>query len=605
MSAWVRRGAALLASLVLIASAGACVRMPDEGPIVQSEEIGAESEAEGYTGYTYDPLPPQPDAAPSEIVRGFLDAMMAAPVQANSARQFLTQDAQASWSPERATITYAERGAPVGNGSRMHVELPAGGDIYDSRGAWQGSLGPDRRTLDFEVVSEDGEWRIAEAPDAMVVSEQFFQQRFRSVALYYFDPTARILVPEPVFVPGGDELATTLVDGLIAGPAPGLKQVMRSFVPVGLDAGLSVPVADGVADIALVGAVGRPAAESLTRLVTQLAWTLRQVPGIEAFRLRVGDVPVQLANGDTVFSVESGAEFDPGGYRASAAVFGLNDGRLVSGLPDALGPVTGPFGVADYGVRSVAVDLDARTAAAVTTDGARVLSAPVTAGEPDDADGSGDPEGEGSGSIGGSVRTLFAGGQDLLDPVWDFAGRLWLVERTASGARVHQVMGGRVREVEVPGITGADVSSFLVSRDSSRLVAVVRRGRADVLAMSRLRHDEQGLPLGGTRARLIRVDPDTSPRIRDLAWQSPATVAALTRVAGQLWEVRTVSVDGAASSIDSIATLEGRVLSLAATPGAGPGMFVVTGDDEAIDISGAVARPLPIDPDVTDLGYVG
>ncbi|MQW75666.1 hypothetical protein GHK92_07265 [Nocardioides sp. dk4132] len=602
MTEWVRRGAAVLAALLAVTSASACVQMPEDGPIVQSEEVGVGAEGEGYT---YDPLPPQPDATPSEVVRGFLDAMMAAPIQANSARQFLTQDAQASWSPERATITYVERGAPVGNGSRLQVELPAGGDIYDSRGAWRGSLGPARRGLDFEVVIENGEWRIARAPNAMIVSEQFFQQRFRSVALYYFDPTAQILVPEPVFVPGGEELATTLVDGLLAGPAPGLKQVMRSFVPAGLDAGLSVPVADGVADIALVGAAGRPAPESLTRLVTQLAWTLRQVPGIEAFRLRVGDVPVQLPNGDTVFSVESGAEFDPAGYRASAAVFGLDAGRLVSGLPDALGPVTGPFGVTDYRLRGVSVDLDARTAAAVTADGTRALSAPVSEGEQDEAEEPGDPEeGEGSDTV-ASVRTLVSDGEDLLDPVWDFAGRLWLIDRTSSGARVRQVAGGRVREVVVPGITGADVSSFLVSRDSSRLVAVVRRGRADVLAVSRLRHDEQGTPLGGTRARLIRMDPDSSPRIRDIAWESPARVAALTRVAGQLWEVRTVSVDGAASSIDSVATLEGRVLSIAGSPGVGPGMFVVTGDDEAIDISGAIARTLTIDPEVSDLGYVG
>ncbi|NPC95933.1 LpqB family beta-propeller domain-containing protein [Nocardioides sp. zg-DK7169] len=602
MRAWARRTAALVAALAAVAASGACVQMPTDGPIVQSEEVGTGAEGEGYT---YDPLPPQPDATPSEIVRGFLDAMMAAPIQANSARQFLTQDARASWTPERATITYVERGAPVGNGSRLSVDLPAGGDVYDARGAWQGALGPARRTLDFEVVSENGEWRIAEVPDAMIVSEQFFEQRFRRVALYFFDPSARILVPEPVFVPGGDELATTLVDGLLAGPAPGLKQVMRSFVPAGLDAGLSVPVADGVADIALVGAAGRPAPESLTRLVTQLAWTLRQVPGIEAFRVRVGDVPVQLPNGDTVFSVESGAEFDPAGNRPSAAVFGLRGGRLVSGLPDALGPVAGPFGVADYDLRNVAVDLGASTVAGVTSDGTTVLTAPVSDADAGVDDGDGDDDAGETPDPRASVRTVVADGQDLLDPVWDFAGRLWLVDRTADGARVRQVSGQRVREVVVPGITGAEVSSFLVSRDSSRLVAVVRRGNADVLAVSRVLHDEQGLPLRGTRARLIRMDPGSSPQIRDLAWQSPTSIAALTRVAGQLWEVRTVAVDGATSSVDSVATLEGRVLSLAGSPGVGPGMFVVTGDGEAVDVSGTLARPLTIDPDVTDLDYVG
>ena len=596
MSALRRRAAALVTALLVVVPVAACVQMPDDGPVVQTEPVGSASEGEGYT---YDPLPPQPDATPSEIVRGFLDAMMAAPIQANSARQFLTQEARASWTPERATITYAERGAPVGRGSRIEVALPAGGDVYDSRGAWRGALGPERRTLRFEVVVEDGEWRIARVPDAMIVSEQFFEQRFRRVALYYFDPSAQILVPEPVFVPGGDELATTLVDGLLAGPAPGLTQVMRSFIPPGLDAGLSVPVADGIADISLVGAAGRPAPETLARIVVQLAWTLRQVPGIEAFRVRLGDVPVQLANGDTVFSVDDGAELDPAVDRASAAVFGLREGRLVSGLPDALGPAAGPFGVDDYGLRSVAVNLDARTAAAVTEDGTTVLSAPVTDGAP------GDDTGEEAETAPTPVRTVFAGGQDLLDPVWDFADRLWLVDRTSSGAVVRQVTGRRVTEVEVPGITGEQVSSVLVSRDSSRLVAVVRRGRSDVLAVSRLLHDEQGNPLRGTRAQVIRIGPDPSPRIRDLAWETPESIAALTRVAGQLWEVRTVSVDGAPSSVDSVATLEGRVRWLSASPSDSGGMFVVVGDEEAVDISGAVARPLALEPGLTDLDYVG
>ena len=57
------------------------------------------------------------------------------------------------------------------------------------------------------MAIENGEWRIAEAPDALIVPETWFEQRFRQVSLYFFDPSAQILVPEPVFVPRGDQLA--------------------------------------------------------------------------------------------------------------------------------------------------------------------------------------------------------------------------------------------------------------------------------------------------------------------------------------------------------------------------------------------------------------
>ena len=50
---------------------------------------------------------------------------------------------------------------------------------------------------------EDGEWRIAKAPDALIVPRTWFAPRFRQVSLYFFDPTGQILVPEPVFVPSG------------------------------------------------------------------------------------------------------------------------------------------------------------------------------------------------------------------------------------------------------------------------------------------------------------------------------------------------------------------------------------------------------------------
>ena len=107
-----------------------------------------------------------------------------------------------------------------------------GADRLDARGAWQGPLPRRRSALEFPMAQEDGEWRIAQAPDALIVPETWFEQRFRQVSLYFFDPTAQILVPEPVFVPRGEQLATHADPGAAArARAPSLGGSSRTLHP--------------------------------------------------------------------------------------------------------------------------------------------------------------------------------------------------------------------------------------------------------------------------------------------------------------------------------------------------------------------------------------
>ena len=79
------------------------------------------------------------------------------------------------------------------------------------------------------------------APDALIVPDSWFEQRFRQVSLYFFDPSARILVPEPVFVPRGEQLATALTSALLRGPGLALEGISRSFIPEGLSSDCRSP----------------------------------------------------------------------------------------------------------------------------------------------------------------------------------------------------------------------------------------------------------------------------------------------------------------------------------------------------------------------------
>jgi len=538
----VRRLALLVAVLLL----SGCVGLPTAGPVV---EVDPDLEASSLPTVAIAPRVPAAGDSPAEIVEGFLDAMRAMPVQSTVAADYLTAEEQQRWRPGREVITYADRGAPQG-AETVSLEL-VGAQRIDSRGTWRGALPPERRRLSFPLVLEDGEWRIADAPDALIIPTSGFEAAFRQVSLYFFDPTGQVLVPEPVFVPRGDALASTLVRRLLQGPRPALSGVARTFVPAGSSVGLSVPVsADGVAEVALEADGDDLPAGERDRIAAQLAWTMRQDPRVSSVRLTVNDEPVQLGGGRTRFSVRSSPEVDPAGYQASPYLFGLRDGLLVGTTRDTYEPVRGTLGQRDRRgpqLAEVAVDLPAARGAGVSTDRRRLVLGPVR----------GD----------GPVTTVVRGATDLLRPAWDAAGRLWIADRRADGAAVSYLHAGRRLPVRVPGVTGHDVRHLLVSRDGSRLVAVVRRPEGDRVVVSRIRADQQGVVLGATRAVPVSVAGDSVTRIADIAWLSPTAVLVLEPLDGGAARVHTVSLDGAPSGFEEVArVLSGPVRSLVSNP---------------------------------------
>ena len=571
--------AALLAALVLPLSA--CIGMPESGPVVETRSEGS---PEDQAGIYIDAKPPQPGDSAIDVVTGFLEAMTATPIDLNVAREFLTRDAEAAWDPDARTITYAELIGPLGS-APVTVEL-AGAEHLDERGAFLGALPREQRTLEFPVRREGGQWRITDAPDALIVPESWFEQVFRHVSLYYFDPSAQILVPEPVFVPFGPQLATELTRAVLRGPSRRLDDVSRSFIPPGLDLFGSVTVSDeGVADLALRGYTGELTPQASQLMLAQLAWTLRQDPSVSAFRVSLGDQQVTLPGGVSEFSVDEGLAYDPTGVQASSLLFGLSDGRLVSGPPGGLAPVSGPMGSGDLGVRSMAVNLDVTAVAGVSVAGDRVLVTQVR------------DEGEG-------VEEVVSGAENLLRPAWDFSDRLWLVDGRASGAQVSYLSGRGPVSVTVPGVTGRRVSRFLVSRDGSRLVAVLPRAKGDRLVVSRIRHGADGRVVGATRAKEIAWEGESGLRIEDIGWSSPTSVAVLHQVARELFELRTIAVDGSPSGVDDLlTTLPGRVVGLAASPVAEETLFAVTTTSLQDPRGEAVSAGLG--PETTQVGYVG
>jgi hypothetical protein len=490
----------------------------------------------------------------------------------------------------------------------------------DIRGAWLGPVPDGGASVHFGMALQDAnagtgraadlEWRIAEPPPYLLVPQSWFEQRFQEASLYFFDPTSTVLVPEPVYVPSGPQFASSLVNGLLQGPSTALASTEENYFPSGLRSLVSVPVTRGLARVDLTSdndTAAVPSPEQSELLVSQLAWTLQQDPRIEKFQITIDGRPVQLP-GETEFSVEHGHEYAPYVAGSSTQLFGLLGGLVVGGSTQNLAPVTGPFGTTDYGLRTVSTDLHAENVAGVTVAGDTLLKAPVK-------------------DSGDQPRTLIGDGQDLLRPAWDFSGRLWEVDRQQTGAVVYFKRRKKMVPLQVDGISGEDVKDFLVSRDGSRLIAVIHDGSGnDSIVVSRILTNSEGQVLTAVPAVSL-VDPAAlEGQVRAIAWSSPTSVDVLRPVSRQLFQVRSVSVDGATSFDPPPVTIEGDVIRHARCRGCLRGGMVGTpapeaklyafllGKDEESgavtsaglsDLAGPRDNLLPIDPRVTMLSYVG
>ena len=516
-----RRTLRALLAIGVAAALTSCVQVPDGGPVVEAKPRG-----QGQQGQQpfNNPPPPAPGASPDAIVAGFLEAMEATPLRLPPARSYLTRQAQDEWQPSQVLV-YGSHSLPETKGQvedQVDVRL-RDADRIGASGSWQGRVSTDAARLSFPMVREDGEWRIADAPDALILQRSFYEQNYtsqdtsQSTSLYFYDPSGRILVPEPVHVQQGSQLATALVTALLRGPRQSLSGVERTFLPPGLTVRLAVAVDRNLAAVSLEGPDPGPLSQQTTlQMLAQLAWTLRQDPSITMFTLTVADRVVTDAAGRSRFPVLAPEfdAFDPAGSRATPLTYAVRRGLLVSGAVTDLTPKGGVFGTQRLGIGQFAVSLDDARVAAVVPAGLQ-----VTVGE-------------------STPITVLAGG-GLLRPAWDNAKRLWAIQNDpGQGAAVVCVADGRTDRLRVPGISGEDVRRFLVSRDGSRLIAVVRGPVTDRIRVSRLRYDADGGVTGASRAERIPWSARGTNRIRDIGWTSPTTIAVLDRLSHSHAEVR-------------------------------------------------------------------
>jgi len=531
VSRLVRGRACLAAALagVLALGAGGCASIPDSGAV---KTLSAEAASTGST-VRYNPPGPVDGASPSDVVNGFLEAMIGFPVSTRTAEKFLTPEAASMWRTDDRTIIYnapqvstvATDGA-VQDGDRMQASLRFTEDaVLDAQGQYAASTRRSTRQLTLERVA--GQWRIDDPPPALMVSQQFFDNYFQPLSLYYFDHATEHLVAVPVYAPTGDQLATSLASALLLRPRDAEGAQLTTVVPEGTALATSVPVrTDGTVEVNLNGDFDAMSTRRRELMSAQIVSTVRQVQGVQQVRIQVNGSPLDIPGVDADQPVGLWDGYDVTEGTTSAQIFALRDRRLVV----LSGPVTnlfaGPWGEVAQQVVDFRVDQEITEIAAVLPGRRQVRRASLSASD-------------------SAKDKVVYSGRDVLTPVWDATGRLWVVDRDRGGSRLTVFEESGPRAPAMGGLGRSRVLAFELSPDDARFVAVARTaaGRSRVY-VGAVAYAADGSVAG---LRAVTALPLTAYGLDnpvDATWRSPGNVAVLASDGGQSNQPYFARIDG-------------------------------------------------------------
>lgn len=480
-----QRPLAVVGMLLALLLAG-CTGLPTSGPVVAGAPIDQEA---GAVDFSFLPDDPPPGATPQQIVAGFLAAGSGPRDDWGTARQFLTPDFRSSWQPTaRATIDLpGERVFTVAGDGTVTVSITPEASV-DATGALSVTDGGSM-PLDFTLVDVDGEWRISEAPDGVVLDRARFQAVFREYSVMYFDRSWSYLVPDRRWFPATNA-ATHITEALIDGdPSPWLAGAVYSAFPESLElATRAVPLEAGVAQVPLSQSALAIVPEIRNRMQAQLDASL-QSAGIRGAQMSVDGEPVAAQAADV-----RPVRVDVRPVVLTEDAFGFLSGSEIEPLP-GLSTV-----IPQLEPESIQVSAD-RSAAAVRTSAGAVVRARD--------DGSFEVVDERAG---------------LVDPTIDPQGFIWSAPAGAPSGLTATGADGTVVSIANAWPGASQISTIEVSRDGTRIAALVRDGSRPALWIAGILRDDDGAPVGlGDRETVAQL-PGTG---LDASWVDGSTIAVL------------------------------------------------------------------------------
>lgn len=457
--------AGILAAL-LIGLSG-CARIPTSGPVGQGQEIAED----GDQTVRYLPRGPIGGETPVEIVQYFLRAGIGTQPDYDSARQFLTAEFVAEWEPSQRVLVYS--GVPEylenADGS-ITVRIEAVAEI-GSDGQYVRLDSPKRMELDYFLAQTEGEWRIRQGPDGLVLHEQQFSDTFKAYTLWFFDQSHRYMVPDVRWFADNVRTPSRIVQASLAGPAPWLAQAgTTGAFPPGTTLQGTVRIEDGVATADFSQSISTAVTSQFSLMRLQLERSLRDVPTIQEVSMTVNEAAIDIGlPPEDLVTVEPQVNSTPLVYR---------DGQIGYITGNALTAPTGTEELNDMiaGIAPVqgTLSVEQRMSAFLTPEG--VVAVPFDRPEIERIDRR----------------------EGLIAPALDPYGYVWTASDRGPELRVEGTDRGGHRQEFAPGSLGAEgVLSMQLSREGSRVAMLVRdRGTVRLAIMSVIRDVATGMPTG-------------------------------------------------------------------------------------------------------------
>jgi Lipoprotein LpqB beta-propeller domain/Sporulation and spore germination len=511
-------------------------QVPTSGPIQQGEKV---------SGGTNDQFirviarPPSPGMTPSQLIQGFLDASASFEGDHFVARQYLTKEASDTWDPSTVVRVFEGSGTLTETG-RVVTFAASQAATISANGSYRVSEAGATLLVGYDVIRVEGEWRISSLPSGLVLSQPDVERTFRSLAVYFFNPSFTHLVPDPRLIPVyGPAQATTLTRYLLAGPSEWLQPAVRTGFPDGVRLNLeSVPVVSGVAQVDLNRSARLASDEARVSLSEQLVWTLAQLSDVDSVSITAAGEPFLVPGVASPQPRDAWPEVNPDAMPVGATGYVAQTAGAVTLTGEGTSPVPGPAGKTDF--LDIAVSGDNTTLAGIDTKGNLIRTLMTSRASRQRID------------LGGAASA----------PAFGPNGSLWAV---AAGKGLMSVdERGVVTPITVSGLPKRSfVLAAIPARDGARVALVVRTGARTRLLLARVTSGGPASSSDLTVSEPIRVEKQLTSVV-DVAWANADELLVLGNMGGS--ELQSYTVNLADGSVVNEGGVPGAV-SIAAAPG--------------------------------------
>ncbi|ASU77657.1 hypothetical protein CDG81_04290 [Actinopolyspora erythraea] len=490
--------------LVLSAPVTGCASIPEETEAKAIRQVEEESET------STEAQPPPEDLNDLELVRSFLDATAEPTNDYEAARLYLTERAAESWKvPQELvivnsvdTIPKPVKSADDDSASLVQLDVHQRGRLRPDH-----SFVSDEKDISLTVRVErrsDGQWRITDPPEMLLVNRKEFINNYRSVSVYFLDQQRDGVIPDVRWVRQNPNstLPARVISLLLSGPSKSFGSAMNTAIPEGTTTGSNVSETKNGALLVDLRDLGELSSKKKRLIAAQVVLTLR---GVRTARVKLQHEGAPLLSGSDSVRPSDVSEYEqqnevPRDVEPLAVV----DEKLRV-FSEQAPPVPGPAGDGSYEITNAARSDDGSRLAAVERADEEGVDLRV-------------------GAYGGALRKLPIHGSFMTRPTWRGESEVWTVvdgERVMRATR-DESGSWSVTEVDSGAFPdGGSIDALRIARGGTRLAAVVN-GRIVVAGIA------------GSGSEVLLQRPTTltggpgDTEIKGVDWLSGDSLVAIT-----------------------------------------------------------------------------